>query len=178
MSHQPYETWIADEASLSSEQRRELQQHLQVCPECYQLQLALHAVEDLMLCAPIAAPQAGFSQRWRSHLAERLTEEQRRQTRRMFLTLIISALLVLLVLVNRVMLMYSPVDMMASGLQFVSQFLVRLDQIQNVFIIWARFLPLYVPVAAIMIAATIMCFWTFVWGVSVWKINMQGVTAS
>ena len=38
MSHQPYETWLFDEAELSSEQSQALQAHLQECQQCRELQ--------------------------------------------------------------------------------------------------------------------------------------------
>jgi hypothetical protein len=72
MNHRPFEDWLLEDKPLTPEEKRELQSHLRSCTSCTAIaesNLALHS-------AKMAAPAAGFVNRFQARLAE-----QRKATR-------------------------------------------------------------------------------------------------
>ncbi len=75
MNHQPFENWLLDEEPLTSQQQRDLQNHLRDCTICSGLadsNLALHT-------ARMVAPASGFPARFQPRLAAWRREQLRRQ---------------------------------------------------------------------------------------------------
>jgi uncharacterized membrane protein len=80
MSHQPFETWLFSEETLTEEQQNTLENHLETCQQCGARSAAWGNVQKVIAMDTPPAPAPGFVQRWQSRLA---THQQRRQTRRM-----------------------------------------------------------------------------------------------
>jgi len=75
MNHQPFETWLLADQSLNREESRALQAHLQECTHC----TALVEVNLALKSAKMAAPAAGFTQRFEARLeAQRVGERRNR----------------------------------------------------------------------------------------------------
>ncbi len=75
MNHQPFENWLLDEEPLTSQQQRDLQNHLRDCATCSGIagsNLALHS-------SRMAAPAPGFTDRFGPRLAAWRREQIRRQ---------------------------------------------------------------------------------------------------
>lgn len=70
MKHQPYESWLFEQETLSQDQARELEDHLEICAGCHTLATAWKDIEGQLLSASMVAPAPGFTQRWRSRLAD------------------------------------------------------------------------------------------------------------
>jgi len=68
MKHKQYEEWILDKHMLSLEQKKELQDHLKICPECCKLSNNWQASEQLLKQAAFISPAPGFTQRWKMNL--------------------------------------------------------------------------------------------------------------
>lgn len=95
MNHQPFESWIFDDAPLADAQQQELDAHLQDCSACRELFEADRHVISIMGPASMRAPAPGF----RARFEHRLAEQQR--TRRIIQILGLSAMVLgLLVLVS------------------------------------------------------------------------------
>lgn len=92
MVHQPFDKWLLDDDAITFEQRQELETHLLTCPQCQQLSANWSGVNGLMKALPPAAPQPGFTQRWKVTQAQRRTSQQPRQVRIFFLTLLAASL--------------------------------------------------------------------------------------
>lgn len=75
MNHQPFENWLLDEAPLTPQQQRDLQNHLRGCAICSGIADANLALQTTRL----ATPMPGFSDRLRPRLAAWRHEQQRRQ---------------------------------------------------------------------------------------------------
>ena len=96
MTHLPYQDWLFDDLQLLSDpQKVELKQHLQTCAECRGLSGALNHVEISLKQKVMAAPAAGFTQRWQARLQEERLRLHRRQTR-LTMLMTVSALFTLL----------------------------------------------------------------------------------
>ncbi len=77
MNHQPFETWLFEE---DPQNLAALQQHLQECPSCQQLNQNWQSMRQQMRAAGQALPRSGFTARWRTGLEmRRLRAQQRRQ---------------------------------------------------------------------------------------------------
>jgi hypothetical protein len=75
MNHQPFENWLLDEAPLTSQQQRDLQNHLRGCTIC----TAIAGSNLALRSAHLAAPAPGFTDRFRPRLAAWRRTQQRRQ---------------------------------------------------------------------------------------------------
>ena len=64
MKHKQFEEWILDEPVLTDDQKKELRDHLKICPECQQLNLNWQGSNQILLQASIKTPSPGFTQRW------------------------------------------------------------------------------------------------------------------
>ena len=75
MNHQPFEGWLLDDVHLTTEQRRDLDQHLRSCVYCNALAetgIALHTVT-------MSSPAEGFTARFQARLAEHKIADRRRK---------------------------------------------------------------------------------------------------
>ncbi len=97
MKHQPFESWLYERETLSKDQNRELEQHLEICDRCRAFATAWTDIESQLFSASIVAPAPGFSQRWRVRLADHRRRVNHRQMGAMLLTTTVG-LAVLLVL--------------------------------------------------------------------------------
>ena len=75
MNHQPFKSWITLNEELSREQKRELADHLQRCPDCRQIQRAQGEINQLFKTTPIPEPAPGFSDRWMQRINQREKRE-------------------------------------------------------------------------------------------------------
>ncbi len=73
MNHQPFETWLLSEQSLSRDEQRALQVHMQECGHC----TALAEVNLALKSAQMAAPAVGFTQRFTARLEAQQVVERR-----------------------------------------------------------------------------------------------------
>jgi hypothetical protein len=95
MNHRPFEDWLLDDQPLTTQQHRELQQHLRTCTSCSAIaesNLALHSARW------IAAP-TGFTQRHVLRI-ERWKADQRRRQAVGTLILVFGGLAILGVLIG------------------------------------------------------------------------------
>lgn len=83
-NHPPFEEWLLAQEPLSADQSRTLQEHLQGCEPCRQLEGSLAGMERMLRTAPQVGPRPGFNARWQERLAKQRLQQQRRQTWLMF----------------------------------------------------------------------------------------------
>jgi hypothetical protein len=70
MNHQPFETWLFTDETLSPENADALSAHIESCEHCQELQSALTGVFNLFDDALQVEPAPGFMNRWQDRLAE------------------------------------------------------------------------------------------------------------
>ena len=100
-NHVPFEDWLLSPETLSPDEARQLQEHLQNCQACTLLSVALREVDGELHAAPVLNPSAGFVSRWQARLEAERLQLHRKQT---FIVMFLSIgganfLLVLLALV-------------------------------------------------------------------------------
>ena len=86
MKHQPFESWLYERKTLSQDQTRDLESHLEVCDSCRALATAWMEIEGQLFSASLIAPTSGFSHRWRSRLADYQRQINHRQMSAILLT--------------------------------------------------------------------------------------------
>ena len=78
MNHQPFRDWLLSEEKLSAQQSHGLQEHLQSCDSCKQIEAAWMEVESTFHKIPQVSPEPGFTTRWQAHLADYQLRKQQR----------------------------------------------------------------------------------------------------
>ena len=174
MDHRPFEDWLLDNQPLNHDQKRQLNTHLQTCSSC----TAIAEVNLALKSAKLAAPAAGFSNRFQVRLAAR-KQELRRRNFWGFSLLSVSALGVLGWVSWPVLkgLVQSPVNMLASSVSSLVSFWASLQAIFRAGMVLFKVAPGFVPTyiwAVILFAAGA---WSLVWVVSLVKFTKvpQGV---
>ena len=66
MNHQPFEDWLIENQSLTSQQSKDLDEHLKECTYCS----ALVRVDQVLQSDSMASPSPGFTDRFRIKLAK------------------------------------------------------------------------------------------------------------
>lgn len=175
MNHQPFNSWLYEDAELDSSQRKELFLHLKDCPECRQQHEAWTNVRHLLRTAEPVQPRPQFSQRWQASLDARRSRQQSRQVRITVLSLCGAALLTLLGLVVYFFSTSSLADLFASVIGTSTQVAVGLLKIGEFFETLLRFLPPALSTAIWFILASWICLLCLVWVFSIWRISHKGV---
>jgi predicted anti-sigma-YlaC factor YlaD len=86
MRHQPFESWLYERETLSRDQTRDLENHLENCDSCRTLANAWMDIEGQLFSTSQVAPAPGFTQRWRARLADHQQQVNHRQMGAMLLT--------------------------------------------------------------------------------------------
>ena len=174
MNHQPYKNWILSESDLSGEQLRELETHLDDCEDCQQFRQNLRAANWLFKTAPMAAPAAGFSQRWQASLLERQAAQQRRQTRIFLLGLAGAALILLLLIAIHIIATSTPVEWVIAAFQSTFGIFSTWITIQNLVLELVVYIPPIVPILLWILLAGGLSTLTLIWIISLWRISSKG----
>jgi hypothetical protein len=79
MNHRPFSDWLLTDDQLSAIQEQSLQDHLQNCESCRQVEVAWLEVESSFKSIPQIKPPPGFTERWQLHLENYEKRKQRHQ---------------------------------------------------------------------------------------------------
>jgi anti-sigma factor RsiW len=80
LNHLPFEDWLLTSETLSQDEARQLQEHLQSCQACTRLSVALREIDQELHNAPVLTPAPGFVSRWQTRLEANRIQSHRRQT--------------------------------------------------------------------------------------------------
>lgn len=138
MNHQHFETWLLDEANLTEDERKLMNEHLAGCEECQMIQRNWAAVQGLIRSAPEAQPRAGFTTRWQANLEHRKEEQAHRRSRQLIFAMIGSVALLLLISGAIALNNTSPVEILVSIIRSITQCVIGLQQLQKALSIWLR----------------------------------------
>ena len=176
MNHQPFDTWLLDPEELNIEQRGELNEHLQSCPQRRQLSASLARVDQFIQNTPIQRAPDGFTARFQSSLARRRKEEQRRQVRTVILILLAAIFVTSGIFLGNFLAHYSLTKLIGSLIQFFAYAPQRLIEFRFIVSFWIVKIP--TPIFAI--TGALIVFWTFLlltpWVLTLLRIKRQGVT--
>lgn len=175
MSHQPFETWLLDQESLSTEERRNLRTHLESCKQCQRLEQKWLEVHQELRARRMVAPAPGFTQRWKSGLAERRAREQRKQAWKIFGIFMASALFILLVLAGYMLATTTPAEWLDAVIRTMSSsevfFQYSIYIVQN----WLTSTPLAIHIALWIYLTVTLCVLSLLWVMIFWRTKSVGV---
>jgi hypothetical protein len=175
MSHQPFETWILDPDPLTKEDRRSLQDHLDSCAQCQQIQRRWQSVHLELRARPMALPAPGFTMRWQSGLAERRARQQRRQAWKIFGYFAGGALFILLLLSAYLLATTTPADWLSSGIRLLTSSRNLIDLGAYLVDTWLASTSLAVNLALWIYLTVGLCLLSMIWVLILWRTNLVGV---
>ena len=174
MDHRPFEDWLLDNQPLTTDQKRQLNTHLRTCSSC----AALAEVNLALKSVRVAAPAAGFTDRFQVRLAAK-KQALRRRNFWGFVVLTLSVLGIFVWVSWPVLrdLFQSPVNLLSSWMSSLVSFWASLQAILRAGLVLFKVAPGFIPVyiwAIILFAAG---GWSMVWVVSLMKFTKvpQGV---
>ena len=162
MDHRPFEDWLLNNETLSAEENRQLNAHLQGCCSCS----ALAEVNLALKTAKMAEPATGFAERFQMRL-----EAQKKAVRRRnfwgFLVLTFSVLsgLIWMALPLLKSLVQSPLDLLASWLSTVVSIWASTEALfqggRVILKVLPGFIPIYVWIVVLLVAGGWSLLWVF-----------------
>jgi len=174
MDHRPFEDWLLEDQTLTIDQKHQLNTHLQTCSSC----TALAEVNLALKSVRVAAPAAGFSDRFQIRLAVRKKALRRRNFWGFaLLTMSVLGLFVWVAWPVLNDLFQSPVSMLASWISSLVSFWASLQAIFRAGMVLFKVVPGFVPAYIWMVILFAAGGWSLVWVVSLMKFTKypQGV---
>jgi hypothetical protein len=174
MDHRPFEDWLLDNQTLTVDQKRQLNAHLQECPSCTsiaEVNLALKSVR-------LAEPEAGFIDRFQLRLAARKTTQRRRNFWGFFiLTVSAGGLFTWFSWPVLQDLVQSPVNLLTSSISSLVSFWSFLQAILRAGMVLFKVVPGFVPAYVWTVILFAGGAWSLVWVASLIKFTKypQGV---
>lgn len=160
MNHRPFEDWLLAEDPLTTDQKADLQGHLNSCPSCQ----AMAEVNLALRTKKVVAPAPGFTSRFQTRLVVRRSG-QRRRNMAGILILVISAvaLVVGLVFPYFAWVFNSPLDMFVTWvttLSLVVSSLLAYGKAGSVMLrVASGFIPVYLWVAVFTLTGLAGLLW-------------------
>jgi len=174
MNHRPFEDWLLDNQALTNDQKRQLNTHMQTCRSC----AALGEVNLALKSARVAAPAAGFADRFQVRLIAR---KQALRWRNFWgFTLLTLSVLGLFGWISWPVLkdlIQSPVNLLASWISSLVSFWASLQAIFRAGMVLIKVAPGFVPTYIWTVILFAAGGWSLVWVVSLMKFTkkLQGV---
>ena len=150
MNHQPFENWLLSEETLSPEEVSALEEHIESCQHCREIQDAWVGILDLFQEVPAVEPAQGFVNRWQDRLAidqQVETSVKHRWQSMIMLILIVHAIAGLVFLLGTQFLttFNSPLSLLLSGVYRLASFVAMFNAVQNFFLTLFRTITSVVP---------------------------------
>lgn len=170
MNHQPFETWLLEETPLTPSQKRELQEHLQVCVSCAALAETGALLRDRRM---VAAP-AGFAVRFQERLAARRARQRQRRLWGLLL-LAVSGVLLSMWLLKPVLAWWgvAPATWINVALGYLFFLLTSLHALAEIVQIALRFLPGFILPFFWMVLVSALAGFSLLWIVSIWRLSQR-----
>ena len=168
MNHRPFEDWLLNEQPLTSEQKRELQTHLQDCTHC----TALAEVNFELHSVKMAAPAPGFTARFQKRLAgQRVRERRNRLVGALILVAGGIGLLGWYAAPYVIQFLGSPAGWIAAAVNFFLTLLAMARAIGDIGSILFRVLPGFIPPFGWMVILSTFAGLVLLWTVSIWRFS-------
>ena len=174
MDHRPFEDWLLDNQTLTVDEERQLNAHLQGCPSC----TALAEVNLALKTVKMAVPAAGFADRFQVRLVAQKKAVHRRNFWG-FTLLALSAMSVLTLIAWPVLtsLLHSPVDLLASWISSLLSLWAAFQAMTHAGLVLFKVIPDFIPAYIWTIVLFAACGWSLLWVFSLIKFTKfpQGV---
>lgn len=176
MNHQPFELWLVeDKDQLTCEELRSLQAHLDACADCRRMEKAWSRAERKLAAAATVPSPAGFLERWKSSLPERIQQKQKHQLRSWAIGLSLAALINIGMLAALTLSTGSITGWFIHLMRTVS---IMMEFIKHAGVVINGLLavtPRYIWILSGVIAAGWVFVTSFAWFLTLLHINKKGV---
>jgi hypothetical protein len=177
MNHQPFENWLLSEEPLSPQNQQALDEHLQICEHCNQLQHRWSGVLNLFQGTQEVGPAPGFLDRWQETLeADIKTETEMRHRWQSWILLILitnaAAVMFFFLGVQVSTIMSSPVEFILASVYRFSSTLLAVNALQNIIVTMFQALSSVIPVGVWAAIVAGLGASTLVWIVSMTSFSM------
>jgi predicted anti-sigma-YlaC factor YlaD len=166
MNHQYFKDWLLSEDPLTSDQTDALQEHLQTCDTCRQLEAAWSEVHLLFQNDQEVDPKPDFTERW---LKELNTQQLKRQKRMVWIvfgvTVGIAGLLLFLLSYQAFDLLSSPTQLVLIGISRVVYLLSLLYATSDILQVLTNLVPKVSP-AVFVLFTGMVSFLSVLWFVT------------
>lgn len=168
MDHRPFEDWILENKKLTSNEERELNAHLRTCHSC----TALAEVDLALKSVRVAAPAAGFTDRFQVRLAARKKVLRRRNLWGFtILTMSVSSLLVWVAWPILRNIIQSPVNLLASWLSSLLLYWAAMQAMVHAGVVVFKVVPSFVPTYIWTVILFAAGGWSLLWVFSLMKLT-------
>jgi hypothetical protein len=166
MDHRPFEDWLLNNQTLSASENQQLNTHLQGCSSCSamaEVNLALKSVK-------MAAPAAGFAERFRVRLeAQKQAVRRRNLWGLLVLTCSVTCGLVWTLWPVLKSLIQSPLDWLTAFLSTAVSFWASLEALFQGGRVILKVLPSFIPVYIWIVVLLVAGGWSLLWVFSLVK---------
>ncbi|MCJ7433051.1 MAG: hypothetical protein MUO77_06145 [Anaerolineales bacterium] len=166
MNHQPFETWLLEEKTVSPEQKRMLQSHMKICKYC----TALYETGVALYSKPMVAPAPGFTARFKKRLAAQHVAERRYKLWGL-IVLILGGTALLFGLAGSTLLsiVNSPAEWLTLGIGYLLFIITSLQAFTEFGLVLLRVVPDFIPPLGWMVIASAIAGFSLLWTVSIWR---------
>jgi hypothetical protein len=166
MDHRPFEGWLLNNQTLTAEEKRQLNIHLQGCSSCS----ALAEVNLALKSVRVAEPAAGFTDRFQARLAARKQALRRKNLWGfLLLTLSVSSVLTLIAWPIITSLLQSPVDLLSAWFYSLLSSWVSLIAMAHAGLVLFKVIPDFIPAYIWTVILFAACGWSLLWVFSLFK---------
>lgn len=175
MNHQPFENWILEENQLSSTEKHDLLEHMEKCPKCASLEKSWRAARQHVKTLPAVDAPAGFSHRFQASLAYRRKLQEQRQTRILLISLVSSAVAILITLALFLLPHTSLTSLMINFLGSLLQLINVISQFWLLVTSIVRSTPPSFLITLMLAVSMLISIISVLWVLSFLRITMKGI---
>ena len=175
MNHQPFEDWLLNDKKLTSEEKRELDAHLWVCPNC----AAISETGFALRAARVISPASGFVVRFETRLAAQKIAERRRRLWGLFILILTGiGLFGWLAMPYILVFASAPVEWITTGIGYFLFVVTSLQVVAEMISVFLKIIPNILPPYAWMVFVSALAGFSLLWTVSIWRFSRapQGVS--
>jgi len=166
MNHQPFETWLLEEKSLTPQERRALQSHLRECKYCS----ALVETAAALRSRKMAPPAPGFATRFERRLdAQRFAYRRRKFWGAIVFVAGSLALLALLGGSTILSIVNSPAEWITIWVGYLLFLVTSLQALTEVGIVLLKIVPEFVPPFVWLVIASLVAALSLLWTIAIWR---------
>jgi len=176
MNHQPFEEWLLNDKHLNPTEKRELDSHLRVCPDC----TALTATGLALRSAHVARPAVGFSLRFQQRLAAQKVAERRRKLWGLIVLILCGGMLFSWLTAPLIRsFSAAPAQWLTLAVGYFLFFSTSIQAVGQALLVFARVLPDIIPPYIWMIIISALAGFGLLGSVSIWRFTRlpQGVSS-
>ena len=166
MNHQPFETWLLEEQTVSPEQKRQLLSHLKICQYC----TALYETGVALQSKQMVAPAPGFTARFQKRLAAQRVAERRYKLWGL-IVLIMGGVALLFGLAGSILLsiVNSPAEWLTLGIGYLLFIITSLQAFTEFGLVLLRVVPGFIPPLGWMVIISAIAGLSLLWTISIWR---------